>query len=411
MPYVIAAPGRSMQELVVRSADFFQEKLGLDLRLGQEVKQIDPQARQVKGLDLSGSSFSCSYDRLLIATGADAIRPDLPGIDQEGVFVLKHLQQGRLIQERLDSGQVRKAVILGMGYIAMEMAEALRLRGIEVNMVKPRAEILPWLHPALSELVVNELKNNQVGIYPGYQVLEIKSHEQGLQVKCLHDLVLEADLVLAATGVSPNSSLAAEAGLELGPAKSIAADSSMQTSDPNIFAAGDCADAWHVVSGQKTWIPLALRANRSGRTAAQNLLGKHVKLSGVVGSAVFKVFGLEVARTGLSLQEAEQSGFSPVSMQIEAPSRGHGYPGASPLRVCLLADQGSARLLGAQITGREGAAHRINAAAVALHNHMTLGEFAQSDLAYAPPFGPVWDPLIIAANQLLKKFESEQPAA
>ncbi|MFO8032192.1 MAG: FAD-dependent oxidoreductase, partial [Desulfohalobiaceae bacterium] len=265
-------------------------------------------------------------------------------------------------------------------------------------------ELLPWLHPELSRMVQQELEEHSVELYPGYRPVEIQGQGQGLRIKCSPELSLDADLVLAAVGVAPNSKLAADAALELGPNQAIAVDERMQTSDPNIFAAGDCADAFHVVSGQRTWIPLALRANRSGRAAAQNIMGGQVRLRGVAGSAVFKVFGLEVARTGLSQQEAEQAGFNPVSMQIEAPSRGHGYPGASPLRVCLLADQGSGQLLGGQITGHEGAVHRINILAVALHNQMSAEEFAQSDLGYAPPFGPTWDPLLTAANQLLKRL-------
>ncbi len=393
-----------MQELIVRPADVFRDKLGLDLRLQHEARKLDPVSKLVSGTDAAGKAFSLNFDQLLIATGAEAVRPDIPGLEMEDVFVLKHLHQGRSIQDRINSGQVNQAVILGMGYIALEMAEALRSRNIAVNMVKPRPEILPWLHPELTALVQQELEDHQVGLYPGYALQKIAATNQKLQVQCSPDLDLEADLVLAATGVKPNSALAAEAGLELGPAGAIAVDSGMRTNAPYIFAAGDCADALHVVSGQKTWNPLALRANRSGRAAAENMLGGNSSLSGVAGSTVFKVFGLEVARTGLSWQEAEQAGFNPVSMHIEAPSRGHGYPGASPVRVCLLADQVSGRLLGAQLTGREGAAHRVNAAAVALHNQMHVQQFAQCDLAYAPPFGPVWDPLLTAANQLLKKL-------
>ncbi|MFP4213605.1 MAG: FAD-dependent oxidoreductase [Desulfohalobiaceae bacterium] len=393
-----------MQELVVRPAQVFREKLGLDLRLEHEATRIDPQAKQVSGLEHNNSEFTVSYDKLLLATGADAIRPDIPGIEQEGVFVLKHLEHGRRILEYLDSRQPKQAVLLGMGYVALEMAEALRARNIRVSMLKPRPEILPWLHPELSRMVQQELEDNGVELYPGYRPLQIQPLEQGLHLTCSPELSLDADLVLAAVGIAPNSDLAADAGLELGPNTAIAVDERMQTSDPNIFAAGDCADALHVLSGQRTWIPLALRANRSGRAAAVNILGGDARLTGVAGSAMFKTFGLEVARTGLSQKEAEQAGFTPVSMQIETPSRGHGYPGAGKLRVCLLAEQNSGRLLGGQITGQEGAAHRINTLAVALHNQMTVQDFAQCDLAYAPPFGPAWDPMLTAANQLLKKL-------
>jgi NADPH-dependent 2,4-dienoyl-CoA reductase/sulfur reductase-like enzyme len=209
-------------------------------------------------------------------------------------------------------------------------------------------------------------------------------------------------MVLVAIGIRPNSELAEEAGLDLGPSQSIAVDKALRTSDGNIYAAGDCADAFHVVTGQKTWIPLALRANRAGWAVADNVIGKGVGLPGIVGTAVFKVFDMQVARTGLSLKQAEKAGFEPVEMVIKSGSRAHAHPNGSTIWVQLVGDKKSGRLLGAQLVGKEGAAHRVNAPAVALHAKMTVEAFSQSDLAYAPPFGPTWDPMLTAANQLLK---------
>jgi NADPH-dependent 2,4-dienoyl-CoA reductase/sulfur reductase-like enzyme len=176
----------------------------------------------------------------------------------------------------------------------------------------------------------------------------------------------------------------------------------LRTSNADIYAAGDCADAYHVVTGQKTWIPLALRANRAGWAVADNVLGERVELQGVAGTAVFKVFDLEVARTGLSVEEARKAGFEPVEIVIQSRTRAHNHPGSSTISVQLVGDKKTGRLLGAQMAGKEGAAHRINAPAVALHAKMSVEEFSQSDLAYAPPFGPSWDPLLTAANQLVK---------
>jgi CoA-dependent NAD(P)H sulfur oxidoreductase len=209
-------------------------------------------------------------------------------------------------------------------------------------------------------------------------------------------------MVLVAIGIRPNSQLAAAAGLELGPSRSIAIDAQMRTSDASILSAGDCADAVHVVTGEKVWIPLALRANRGGWAAADQVCGRTVQLQGVCGTSVFKLFDLEVARTGLNADEAQDAGFEPVSVTIKADSRAHAYPGATPIQVHLVGDKGSGRLLGAQMVGREGVAHRINAPAVALHARMTVEQFSQTDLSYAPPFGGTWDPLLVAAIQLLK---------
>jgi NADPH-dependent 2,4-dienoyl-CoA reductase/sulfur reductase-like enzyme len=296
---------------------------------------------------------------------------------------------------------------MGMGYIAMEMVEALRTREVSVTMVKPRAELLPWLDADLAATVRRELEAHQVQLHTGFDVARIEGSQGRLAVYDANGTSLPADLVIVAMGVRPNSALAEAAGLELGPARSIAVDRQLRTSIPTIYAAGDCADAFNVVSGQRAWIPLALRANRAGWAVADHVCGKEVSLQGIAGSAVFKVFDLQVARTGLTVGEATQAGFAPTAVTISASSRAHSHPGATPIQVHMVGDKHSGRLLGTQMVGREGAAHRINAPAVALHAAMTVEQFSQSDLAYAPPFGPTWDPLLVAANQLVKKMKEE----
>jgi NADPH-dependent 2,4-dienoyl-CoA reductase/sulfur reductase-like enzyme len=365
------------------------------------VEAIDPPTKIVKGKTLKGEEFDLPYDKLLMATGASPIMPDLPGFDLPGVMALKTLEDGRRIKQFIRDQNVKKAIIIGMGYIALEMCEALHERGIGVDMVKPRPVFLPWMHEKLADMVKEEVASNGINMHLGHEVKEIEKTDQGLKVVC-SDLVLEGQLVLVAIGVIPNSQLAEQAGLELGPKEAVAVDRGLLTSDPHIYAAGDCADAFHVVTDQRTWIPLALRANRAGWAVADNVTGKNTELQGVAGTAVFKVLGLEVARTGLSVAEAEKYGFEPVEIMIQSSTRAHRHPGASKIGVQMVGDRKSGRLLGAQLVGREGAAHRINAAAVALHAKLSVEEFSQFDLAYAPPFGPTWDPLLTAANQLLK---------
>jgi NADPH-dependent 2,4-dienoyl-CoA reductase/sulfur reductase-like enzyme len=262
--------------------------------------------------------------------------------------------------------------------------------------------------PDLSDGVKRVLTENGVGVYDGHAIEAIVQERGALRVIC-RDLSLTADMVLAATGIRPNSRMAAEAGIRLGAGGAISVDARLQTSVADIYAAGDCADARHVVTGKPVWIPLALRANRAGWAVADQISGKDTALDGVAGTAAFKVFDLEVARSGLSLDEARAAGFSPESVLIESRSRAHAHPGASLIRVHMLGDRRSGRLLGAQMVGREGVAHRINAVAVALHNRMTVAGYSQTDLAYAPPFGPVWDPTLTAANQLMKKLERGNP--
>jgi NADPH-dependent 2,4-dienoyl-CoA reductase/sulfur reductase-like enzyme len=403
MPYAIGDSQREMDGLIVRQADVFRKKQGIDLLTGHTVQTIDPEKRMVSGETSPGESFSYDYDKLLIATGASAIIPDLPGTGLPGVMVLKSLEEGRRIKNYIRDKKVQKAVIIGMGYIALEMCEALRGLGIAVDMVKPRPTLLPWMHSDLAGVVREEVEKNQVRIMAGHVIQKIEAQKDGLTVVCENEN-LQADMVLMAIGVAPNSDLAKTAGLELSAGQSIAVDQHLRTSANDIFAAGDCADAFDVVTGKKTWVPLALRANRAGWAVADNVCGKDKALPGITGTAVFKVFNLEVARTGLTLKSAADAGFDPVEVVIQTRSRAHNHPGSSAIFVHMVGDKKSGRLLGVQMVGKDGVAHRINAPAVALFAKMSVDDFCQTDLAYAPPFGPTWDPVLTAANQLLKKM-------
>ncbi len=403
MPYNIAEPGNDIENLVVREAQVFRDKQGINLQTGHFARSIDPVNRTVSGSTSQGAVFEYGYDRLLIATGGTPLVPDLPGFDLPGVQVLKSLDDGRRIKTFIKTNNVKKAVIIGMGYIGLEMCEALKVLSINVAMVKPGPVFLPWLAKDLAATVQAEVLSHDVDLYAGYPIDKIEESGGRLRVTG-SGLALEADMVLVAMGLKPGSELARAAGLRTGVNNAIAVNRSLVTSDAYIYAAGDCADAYHIVTGEKTWIPLALRANRAGWAVADNVCGKEVELDGIAGTAVFKVFDLEVARTGLTAVEAEQAGFQPESVTVTTRSRAHAHPGSKPIQVHMLGDKDSGRLLGVQMVGREGVAHRINAPAVALHARMTVSRFSQTDLAYAPPFGPTWDPMLTAANQLLKKM-------
>jgi len=389
--------------LVVRHAQVFRDKQNINLLTGHCAEKIDPDRQTVSGMKMDGDRFEFPYDKLLIATGGAAIKPDLAGFDSPGVVVLKSLEDGRKIKNLLENNRIKKAVIIGMGYIALEMCEALAALNIAVDMVKPNPMFLPWLEPSMAQAVKDELEAKGVGVYAGHAVERIEKTTDGLQVNC-RDLTLSADMVLVGIGVTPCSQIAENAGLELSTNKSIAVDRKLRTSNEHIYAAGDCADAYHVVTGEKTWIPLALRANRAGWAVADNVCGKQAQLDGIVGTGVFRVFDFEVARTGLDMAEAQKFGFDPVQNMIKSGSKAHAHPGNTTIYVNMIGDKKSGRLLGVQMVGTEGVAHRINGPAVALHNRMTVARYSQTDLAYAPPFGPTWDPTLTAANQLLKRL-------
>lgn len=403
MPYNLADAARDMGELVVRHAEVFREKQGIDVRLGHRAEEIDRAGKTVKGRNSAGEPFEVGYENLLIATGSRARRPDVPGTSLPGVQVLKSLADGRSIKAYLKDHAVHSVLIVGMGYIGLEMAEAFHCLGINVTMTKPSPRVLAWMPEKMAQVVVDELQSKHIGLNLGTRLKAIEASGQGLVVR-FDSGETPFDMVLIGIGVVPNSEMAAHAGLELGPSHSIAVDKTLRTSDPAVFAAGDCADAFNVITGRRVWLPLALRANRAGWAVADNVTGGHVALPGIVGSQVFKVLDLEVARTGLSIEEAREAGFEPVESYISSRSRAHAHPGNQTVHLNLVADKPSGKLLGACLVGKEGVAHRIDAAAVALHAGMTVEEFFQCDFAYAPPFGPVWDPLLTAANQLLKRL-------
>ncbi len=401
MPYNIEDPARDIDDLVVRRAEVFREKQGINLITGCRAEAIDPKAKTVKAVDSSGKNREFTYDRLLIATGASPVMPDIKGIDTNGVMPLKRLSDGRKIKDYLAANNVRSAVFVGMGYIGLEMSESFRGRDIAVTGIS-RGFMTGW-DEEIADVVRQTLADHGVILHENHVLEKIEKRGAKLAVTCSGH-TCEAEMALVAVGVRPNSGIAAGAGIALGPKDSIAVNARMETSIPGIYAAGDCADAYHVVTGEKTWIPLALRANRAGWAVADNVAGNDVHLQGVAGSAVFKVFDLEVARTGLSVEEARKAGFAPAAVTIQAQSRAHAHPGATPIWVHMVADTQSGRLLGVQMVGREGVAHRIKAPAVALHARMTIADFGQTDLPYAPPFSPVWDPMLTAANQLQKKL-------
>ena len=286
MPYNLANPNREMEDLVVRQAHVFRSKQGIDLRLEHRVEKLDPKTRKVMGTGPDGLDFELNYDRLLLATGAKPIIPDLAGMDLPGITPLKNLEDGRRIKNLVARG-AKKAVILGMGYVGLECAEALRERGVEVEMIKPGPDFLPWLDRDLASEVETEVLENGVKLNCGQSITGI---EPGLKLLISGKDPVQTDMVLVAVGVVPRSGLAKKAHLEMGPSESIAVDRALYTSDPNILAAGDCADAYHVVTGKKTWIPLALRANRAGWAAADNAEKPSVFLPGVARNSGFQGF-------------------------------------------------------------------------------------------------------------------------
>ena len=332
MPYNIEAPGRSIDDLVVISAERFRSERHIDLRTRTEALAIDTAQKLVRARELdSGREYDEPYDKLVIATGARAVKPRLPGLDLPGVFVLRELSDGAAIKDYIGSEKPARAVIIGAGYIGMEMAEALRGLGIEVTVVEKMTQILPGWDPAIVDRATRALLENDVSIQTGATVTAIEKSPEGQLRVCTDAGCHEGELVLVSVGVRPNVELAADAGIALGATGAIQVDDHMRTSAPDVFAAGDCAEAAHLMLGKPVWIPLGTTANKQGKVAGVNASGDDASFAGIVGTAGFKLFELEVARTGLGTAELEQGGYDFVRSVSKHSNRAHAFPGAGKI--------------------------------------------------------------------------------
>jgi len=404
MPYNIEDPDRSIEDLVVLSAEEARSQRGIDLRLRHDVTGIDLDRGAVSVTDLDNDrELDEPFDALVLATGGRAVRLPLPGFDLPGVEVLRELGDGAAIKKILED-EPRKAVIVGAGYIGMEMAHVLTARGLEVTVLEKLPQLLPGWHEETVAVVEETLTGHGVDFHTGVTVEGAEAGPDGRVAAVSTDGGrYDADLVLVAAGVRPNVELASSSGLRIGDTGAIWVNQHQQTSHDQVWSAGDCAEAYHRILRRNVWIPLGTTANKQGRIAGANVLGVGQRFRGIVGTAGFVVFDLEVARSGIGEEEAAAEGFDPVAVSIRQSSRAHGYPGGVPIQVHLVADRETGLLLGGELVGREGAALRVDILAAALAGHMTVADLQNFDLVYAPPFAPVWDPILVAANQLIKK--------
>lgn len=345
-----------------------------------------------------------SYDQLLIATGASPICPDLPGSDAVEICGVNTLESGLVISRRIDQGDIKKGVVVGGGYIGLEMAEALVRRGLEVSLVDRGSQVMGTLDDDMGALVSQALRDVGVTLYSEEALTEFETTAGKVTGVVTDKRRLPADIVILGLGVRPNSQLAKAAGIPLGEKGAIRVNERMETGVAGIWAAGDCAESFHLVSRKPFYIALGTVANRHGRVAGINLGGGYATFPGVVGTAVTKICQVEVARTGLQEKELMALGIEWVSAVIKSRTKAGYFPGAGEITVKLLAERGSGRLLGGQIVGMEGSAKRIDTLATALHAGFTVEEMINLDLGYAPPFSPVWDPVVIAAREVAKKL-------
>lgn len=396
-PYAIKGEIARVEDVVVRTPAQFA-KQGIQALIRHEVLEIDPVRQTVRVRDLEdGREFVDHWDALVLTTGGQPARPPLPGLDLPGVFALRSVEEALAIKAWLAEQRPRTGVIIGGGYIGLEMAEALAAHGVTLTLVERLPQVLPSFDPDFAAQVTDELRRQQVDLRVGQPVQSILGDERVRGV-VVDGETIPAEIVILAAGVRPSAALAQAAGIALGPTGAVAVDDRQRTNLPHVWAAGDVAEALHRVTGKPAWIPLGTTANKQGRVAGENLAGGDARFGGIVGTTVVKVFDLEAAISGLSLARAQAEGFNATAVSATAYSRAHYMPGHQPITVSLVFDQTSRRLLGGQLVGREGVAKRIDTVAAALQAGWTVDEFAELDLSYAPPFAPVWDPLLVAAN-------------
>ncbi|MEU2880836.1 FAD-dependent oxidoreductase [Streptomyces sp. NPDC007070] len=405
IPYWVGGDVEERDRLIARTPEEHRAR-GIDLRLRTEVTEIDVAAGRVRARDVdSGTESWTPYDKLVIATGARPVRPDLPGVDAPGVHGVQTLDDGQALLDSLARARGRRAVVVGAGYIGVEMAEALIRRGYEVTVVNRGAEPMSTLDADMGRLVREAMEGLGVTMVGEAEITKVLTGRDGrVRAVATEDAEYPADVVVLGIGVRPETALARAAGLPLGSHGGLLTDRAMRVrGHENIWAGGDCVEVLDLVSGQQRHIALGTHANKHGQVIGTNVGGGYATFPGVVGTAVSKVCDLEIARTGLREKDARRVGLQFEAVTIESTSRAGYYPGASPMTVKMLAERRTGRLLGVQIVGREGAAKRVDIAAVALTAGLTVEQMTALDLGYAPPFSPVWDPVLVAARKAAAK--------
>ena len=401
IPYWIGGLVGSVDALLARTVDEFR-KQDIEVRLRQEAVGLDLDAGVVTVHDHeSGGDYTLGFDQLVLGTGAVPVRPDIAGFDAPGVYGVQTLDDGEAVRAAVAADGANRAVVVGGGYIGLEMAEALVERGLEVTVVEAAPQPMSTLDPDVGALVADAVRRLGITLHSDEQVTEIRTGAGGEAIGVVTaEREIPADVVVLGLGVRPNTGLARDAGVKIGVTGGIVTDMRMRAaSHGNVWAAGDCVQTVNRVSSVPVHVPLGTHANKQGRVVGINLGGGYATFPGVVGTAVTRVCSLEVARTGLREAEAEGAGLRFVSTLTESTTRAGYFPGARPITIKMIAEKRSGRLLGAQIVGEEGAAKRIDVLATAIWNGMTVEEVSGLDLSYGGPFAPVWDPVLIAARR------------
>jgi len=411
LPYYVGGIIREKQELLVRTPVEFKEEQGIDILTEHEVKKINTSEKKVIIEDLrSGEVAEYTYDKLIIATGASPIVPPLENISLGNIFTLRSVSDAFAVRELVDSGEVKKAVIVGGGFIGLEAAENLKHRGLEVTIVELVPHILPPFDEEIALYAQKHMIDKGVNILTGQKVTGFEG-KNGKVTKVKTSAVdIEADMVILSIGVKPNTAIAAEAGIELGAANTVKVNRFMETNVKGVYAAGDCAENKNLITGKPAWYPMGSTANKTGRIAGHNaaLMNQEdcfkESLEGVLGTTIVRLFEVNAAKTGLSERDAVKEGYEVETVLVPANDRAHYFPGYKEIITKLVVDKNTHKLLGAQIVGEGVVDKPIDTIATAITLGATVEDLAKLDLAYAPPFSTAMSSNIVAANVMLNKL-------
>lgn len=410
LPYYIGGTIQKQAELTLQTPASFKKRFNIEVKVGHEVQAIDRAKKQVTVCDLaSGQVFQADYDKLILAPGAQPVRPPLPGVDSPRLYTLRTVEDTLRIREIAASGQVKSAVVIGGGFIGVEMAENLRELGLNVSLIQRENHLLAPLDQDLASFLHAHMREKGVKLLLEQSVTGFAETETGLSVQLAGSEPVSADMAILAIGVQPESTLAKAAGLELGPKDSIAVNEQMQTSDLDIYAVGDAVAIRNTVTGQPALIALAGPANKQGRVAADNIAGLESRYTGSPGSSVLKIFEMTAAFCGLNEQAAQAAGLAYEKLIISPASHAAYYPGGRQMTIKLLFDKQTEKILGAQIVGFDGVDKRLDVIATAMQASLGVRALKELDLAYAPPYSSAKDPVnmlgFVAENVITGKVK------
>lgn len=415
LPYYIGNVIEKKEALTVMNPAKFKEK-GVTVFLNHRAEKIDPSQKKVFAKDLStGKSHEFSYDKLVIATGAKPIVPPIAGAELDGIYTLRSVTDAFIIRDVIAKKEIKSAVVVGGGFIGLEVAENLVLQGVKVTVVELLDQILPNFDREIALLAENHLRKKGIQILTGEKVEAVEGVDGKVHMVITDQGKIFADMVLFAVGVRPNTQIAAHAGIELGVKGTIKVNEYMETNIRDIYAVGDCAENINIITDDPAWYPMGSTANKMGRVAALNLCSKNRvdSLEGVLGTTIVKLFDINVAKTGFSEREAKDKGFDVITVMVPTDDRAHYYPGAKNIITKLVVDKTTHRLLGVQIIGEGVVDKPIDIAATVITFNGTIDDMSKLDLAYAPPFSAAMSSTIVAANvaknKLSGRMESISP--